>query len=89
MANPTLMRTLTDGMAAGPGTGKFARATMIAINQNRKALAEWSKMPPEAQDFYDKPYTVAEVESFEDFGPQTLGDLGGTAGLMFPNTPIR
>jgi hypothetical protein len=87
MSNPTFVRTLTDGMAAGPGTGRFARAVMVAVSQNRKALADMAKMSPEAQEFYDKPYLEEEAAAPER--PMTFGEMGGTMGAYFPNEPVR
>jgi hypothetical protein len=90
MANPRLMRTLTDGMVARPGTSKFARAVMVAVVQNRQALKDMGKMSPEAQDFYDNPYKdVPEDQVTQAAPPMRLGDLPGTAGEFFPEQPLQ
>jgi len=92
MANPKLIRTLTDGMMAGPGTNKFARAVMVAMTQNRRALADLAGMSSEAQDFYGNiPIDEADVPEERGGEPATtgLGDLPGTAGAFFPETPLQ
>jgi hypothetical protein len=88
MANPRLIRTLTDGMVAGPGTSKFARAIMVATVQNRDALKEMAKLSPEAQEFYDNPYKDGSEPEATQAASPTLGTVGGTAGQFFPDQPL-
>jgi hypothetical protein len=92
MSNPRLVRTLTDGMVAGPGTSKFARAVMVATTQNKAALKEMVKMSPEAQEFYDNPSEMEPEEQEQPAAvrqPTTLGTLEGTAGAFFPEQPLE
>lgn len=90
LSNPKLVRTLTDGMIKGAGSTQFQRAVMVAMVQNRKAFKDLAKLSPEAQQFYMNSWEGGEQpsESPEPMGPQTLGDIPGTAGMFFPETPL-